>query len=104
MAPEQASGQRVDRRADIFSSGVVLYELLTGRSPFAAESAIGTMLKIITENPPPVTSLVDGIPDALSEALEMALRKNPDDRYQHAADFRADLQLVKMSLESATSC
>lgn len=104
MAPEQATGRAVDGRADIFSSAVVLYELLTGRSPFEAESPAETILKIATEDPPAVSSVVTGIPHALSAALEMALQKNPSDRYQQAADFRADLQLVKMSLDVATAC
>jgi serine/threonine protein kinase len=104
LAPEQAQGKPVDRRADIFSSGVVLYELLTGRSPFEAESPIQTVLKITSETPLPVSSMVKDIPDALSAALETALQKNPSDRYQYAADFRADLQLVKMSLETPIAC
>jgi len=100
MAPEQALGKRVDGRADIFSCGVVLYELLSGRSPFQAESITATILKITAEHPVLVASVVSGIPEGLSLVLETALQKNPADRYQHAADLRADLQLIRMSLQS----
>jgi hypothetical protein len=98
MAPEQVSGKPVDGRADVFSCGVVLYELLAGRTPFEAESPTATILKIVHEDPTPIASLVAGISTALSTSLDQALEKDPVKRYQRAGDFGADLQLVRMSL------
>jgi serine/threonine-protein kinase len=101
MAPEQVSGKSVDGRADIFSAGVVLYELLAGRTPFQGESPTATILKIVHENPVPIASVAIGIPPSLGAAVEEALQKDPAKRYQSAGDFGADLQLVRMSLHSA---
>ncbi len=104
MSPEQIAGTQVDARTDIFSAGVVLYELLTGRRPFEADSPTGVMLKIVNDPPSP---LVDGeLPPALKTAIARALEKSPAARYARAADFGRDLKAVKANLpgppESAT--
>ncbi len=101
MAPEQVSGKPVDGRADIFSAGVVLYELLAHRKPFDAESPTAALMKIIQEDPDPIEQIVPRLPATLIDALNRALKKNPDERYQTAADFGADVRLVRMALQSS---
>jgi eukaryotic-like serine/threonine-protein kinase len=99
MAPEQVAGKRVDGRADVFAAGVILYELVSGRKPFAADSPTATILKIMDEAPPPLETLVPDLPRPLVGAISRALEKDPDKRYAHAADFGADLRLVRLSLQ-----
>ncbi len=87
MSPEQASARPVDQRTDIFSLGVMLYEMLAGRKPFSGKSQIDTMHAIINDPPPPLT----GYPSELQDILDRALAKDPKDRYHHAADLALDL-------------
>ncbi len=87
MSPEQASARPVDQRTDIFSLGVMLYEMLAGRKPFSGKSQIDTMHAIINDSPPPLT----GYPSELQDILDRALAKDPKDRYHHAADLALDL-------------
>ena len=101
IAPEQLSGARVDGRADIFSAGVVLFELLSGRRPFHADSITGVMMKVLHESAPDVRALVPDVPADVARAVETALQKNPDDRYAEAADFAADLRLARAVSEVA---
>jgi tRNA A-37 threonylcarbamoyl transferase component Bud32 len=86
MSPEQAQGSRVDHRTDIYSLGVVLYELLAGRVPFEGDSTLAVIYKHINEPPPPI----DNIPEQLQAVIAKALEKNPDDRYQNARDLAED--------------
>jgi len=78
MSPEQASGKRVDHRTDIYSMGIVLYEMLAGRVPFEADSSMTVLYMHINEPPP----LIEGIHPAVRGVVERALAKNPDDRFQ----------------------
>ena len=87
MSPEQASGREVDHRTDIFSLGVVVYEMLAGQRPFRGTSQVETMHAIIN-TPPPVLSQ----PPELRDILDKALAKDPKERYQHAGDFGLDLR------------
>jgi serine/threonine-protein kinase len=90
MAPEQVNGARVDGRADLFSVGCMLYELLIGRLPFEGESLMATLWKIVHEDP-----TYDGLPAGMSGAepvLRRALAKSPEARYQEAADFAAGVR------------
>lgn len=87
MSPEQASGRGLDQRTDIFSLGVVLYELLAGQRPFRGRSSVETLHAIINDPPPPLAQ-----PPELQDLLDKALAKDPNDRYQHAGDFALDLR------------
>ena len=102
MSPEQVLDGALDGRTDIFAAGVVLFELLTNRRPFEAGSATATLLKVVREEPPALEPLLPGLPHAVVDSVNRALRKDPEERYQSAADFAADLQLIRMSLDGDT--
>ena len=89
MSPEQAAGQPLDARSDVFSFGIVLYERLAGKRPFEAKNDL-ELLKAIAHAPPP--PLADSVPELLQIALDKALEKEPADRYQTMQDFVADLR------------
>jgi eukaryotic-like serine/threonine-protein kinase len=91
MSPEQALGRKLDARSDIFTFGVVLYELLAGRHPFAGESDIVMLQAVIHAQPPP---LPDEIPEALKSVVEKTLEKEPADRYQTMRDLVVDLRRI----------
>jgi tetratricopeptide (TPR) repeat protein/predicted Ser/Thr protein kinase len=101
MAPEQALGRPVDHRADLFSLGVVLYELLTGRMPFDGSSPTEIIDHILHEIPPPPSRHVSGVPASLDAVLSRAIEKDPDFRYQNARDMKRDLQAVARELDGA---
>ncbi|MGC4083186.1 MAG: protein kinase [Vicinamibacterales bacterium] len=99
MSPEQVGGSdSVDGRADIFSTGVMLYELLTGHKPFEAEAPTAVILKILKDDPTPIESFTPGLPPSLVAAVMKALAKNPDDRFPKADAFSRELQLIRRSL------
>ena len=91
MSPEQTRGERVDTRSDIFSFGVVLYEMLTGVQPFQKDSAVETSNAILKETPAPVTNYLDGTPIVLPLTVRKMLAKDPDRRFQLIHDVRTDL-------------
>jgi Tol biopolymer transport system component/predicted Ser/Thr protein kinase len=91
MSPEQALGRKLDARSDIFTFGVVLYELLAGRHPFAGESDVVMLQAVIHAQPPP---LPDEIPEALRTIVDKALEKEPSDRYQSMRELVVDLRRV----------
>jgi len=96
MSPEQARGQELDGRSDLFSVGCLLYEMLTGRKAFRGESITALLFKIITEEPPPLRESDPGIPDEFERIILKALSKAPDSRYRNGAELAADLMaLVK---------
>ena len=100
MSPEQAQGKDVDRRSDIWSAGAVLYEMLTGRLPFAGEYEQAAIYSILNDEPPPPTSVRTGVPMELERIALKALSKDPDERYQHADGMISDLRaLRRKSLE-----
>ncbi len=91
MSPEQVDGQNVDGRSDLFSLGVVFYELLTGEKPFYADDLNSLRLQITTTKPQPVQEISPQIPDDCVTVLEKALTKNRDERYQHGREMVNDL-------------
>jgi hypothetical protein len=102
MSPEQVSGNSsVDGRSDIFSTGVLLYELLAGRTPFDSEVPTATIVKILHEPPPPLNELVPGLPAQLVAAVNRSLAKKPEDRYATADEFGTALQAVRKALMAA---
>lgn len=94
-APEQARGDRVDSRADIFSTGVLLYEMLTGTWPFRGQTAVDVRHSVLHSEPTPLNEArPDPVPPRLQQILDRALKKDPRDRYQQMAQFRDDLRAV----------
>jgi len=104
MSPEQVGGSdSVDGRADVFSTGVLLYELLTGHKPFEADAPTAVILKILKDDPTPIDTYVPGLPPQLIAALTKALAKKPEDRWPSADALGRELQLIRKSLPAATS-
>jgi Tol biopolymer transport system component len=101
MAPEQIEGKDSDARSDIFSFGVVLYEMLTGHLPFRGEHEAAVMYSIVNEEPRSMAGLRPGLPAELERIVRMALAKKPSDRYRTARDLLADLNGLKRRMESA---
>ena len=102
MAPEQAAGEKVDRRADIWSLGVVLYEMIAGRQPFRGERAQAVVYAIFNEQAEPLTAVRTGVPKELERIVDKALAKDRDERYQHVEEMLVDLRALKRSRESAS--
>ena len=96
MSPEQVAGKRADPRSDLFSLGVVLYELLTGTSPFVADNIHGVMYQTLNFNPPAPKSLNPELPEVINYIIAKALAKNIDDRYLRAEDFANDLRQARI--------
>lgn len=92
LSPEQARGEVVDARSDLYSTGCLLYELLTGRPPFTGDSPVSVAYQHVSETPIPPSQVDPGVPAALDPLVMKALAKDPDDRYQTAADFRSDAE------------
>jgi serine/threonine protein kinase/Flp pilus assembly protein TadD len=103
MSPEQAQGEEVDSRSDIFSFGVVLYELLTGRLPFEGEHQAAIVYSIVNEEPQPVGRFNNKVSPDLERIVSKALAKEKEERYQHIDDVLADLRREKKSLEYVKS-
>jgi serine/threonine-protein kinase len=102
MSPEQINGLEIDGRADVFSAGVVLFELLTGKKPFAGESPTAVLARIMDDEPVRVQDLPPELPKPLVAAVLKALQKDREKRYRHAADFGADLRLVRSAVVAST--
>jgi serine/threonine-protein kinase len=95
MSPEQVVGQTVDGRSDIFSLGVVLYEMLTGKTPFVGDNISAIMYQILNEEPIPPKAFNQNIPDSINYIILRALAKHPDARYQTAKEMGRDLRKYK---------
>jgi Tol biopolymer transport system component len=100
MSPEQACSRKLDPRSDVFSLGIVLYEMATGRAPFRGDSSAQVFAALLHEHPPPITHFNPGAPLGLQEIIHKALEKDRDLRAQTAAELRGDLKRLKRDLEA----
>jgi len=94
MSPEQALGEKLDARSDLFAVGICLYELIAGVKPFRGANEIMTLRAILEQDPPPITSFVPDCPRGIERVLYRSLAKNRDERYQDAREFQIDLTNV----------
>ena len=100
MAPEQVAGKRAEPRSDVFSLGVILYEMLTGKPPFTGDDVTSIMFQILNLVPPPPSTVNPAIPAVLDFIVAKALAKALDDRYQSIGEFRDDLREARRQLET----
>ena len=100
MSPEQAEGKAVDPRSDVFSLGVMLYEMATGERPFKGDTQVSLLSSIIKDTPRSVTDLKRELPRDIGRIVGRCLAKDPEDRYQTAKDLRNDLRSLKTDLDS----
>ncbi|UCH49714.1 MAG: serine/threonine protein kinase [Betaproteobacteria bacterium] len=103
MSPEQVAGKRADPRSDLFSLGVVIYEMLTGTSPFVADNIHGVMYQTLNFNPPTPKSLNPDLPEVVNYIIAKVLAKSIDDRYQSAEDLANDLRQARSDYLSGTA-
>jgi Tol biopolymer transport system component len=101
MSPEQARGLAVDARSDIFSFGVVLYEMMAGRRPFEGKTTSDVIAAVLTKEPEPLARYAEETPAELQSNVTKALAKNPDARYQNVKDLWLELKNLKQSVETA---
>ena len=100
MSPEQARGEELDTRTDLFSFGAVLYEMGTGRQAFQGSSTAAILAAILTQSPTPASRLNPALPAKLEEIIGKALEKDRDQRYQHASEIRTDLERLEQGSDS----
>lgn len=103
MSPEQLEGRKVDARTDLFAVGAVLYEMVTGRRPFAGESRASVIAAILTSDPPPMSALQPVTPRTLERVVSRCLARNPDDRWQTARDLGWELKWIAEEGAHATN-
>jgi serine/threonine-protein kinase len=101
LSPEQARGEQVDTRSDLYSTGCLLFELMTGRPPFVADSPVAVAYQHVREQPPAPSQLAHGIPEAVDRIVLHSLAKEREARYQSAAEFRADVEAARAGRQVA---
>ncbi len=101
MSPEQARGERPDKRSDIYALGVMLYELVAGQPPFEADTTVAVLMKHINEPVPDIRQIQSDVPDELVEIIKTALAKDQKERYQNAAHMSTALKLLKRLSQTA---
>jgi eukaryotic-like serine/threonine-protein kinase len=97
MSPEQAEGRTVDERSDIFSLGVLFYEMAVGERPFKGDTSLSVLSAILRDTPRPLLEVKPSLPRELARVVRRCLAKDPDDRYQSAADLRSDLDDLRQA-------
>jgi serine/threonine protein kinase len=100
MSPEQAEGKPADARSDLFSLGIVLYELATGERPFKGDTSTSVLSAILRDTPKSVTDLRADLPRELGRIVRRCLQKDVEDRYQSAKDIRSDLRTLRAEVDS----
>jgi len=100
MSPEQIMNSNVDNRSDIFSLGIIVYELLTGHLPFEGQYEAAVSYSILHEEPEPLARYKTGVPDELQRLVDKALHKDPETRYQHIDELLVDLKSLRKQLEA----
>ena len=100
MSPEQAEGKNIDARSDIFSFGVLMYEMVTGRRAFRGDSRLSTLAAVLNKDPVPASELVEELPRDLERIINRCLRKNPAQRLQHMDDVKTLLEEMKEESDS----
>ncbi len=100
MSPEQAQGKKVDTRSDIFSFGVVLYEMVTGSRAFSGDNALSTLSAILRDEARPIAEIAPDVPPQIEQLIKRCLRKNPDDRWQSMQDVRSALAALRHESDS----
>ena len=103
MSPEQARGSEIDGRSDLFSLGIVLYEMSTGRLPFASKNTVALFEELLTRVPPPPSTVKPGLPHEFDHIVAKALEKDRDVRYQTAADLGSDLKRLRRASDSVVA-
>jgi serine/threonine-protein kinase len=101
ISPEQAQGESADLTTDIYSMGIVLYEMLTGRPPFSGDSPVVVSYMHIHDLPKPITQLNPDVPTAIADTVAKALLKDPEERYQTAEEFRSAIDLARSAQRAA---
>lgn len=103
MSPEQVKGETADARSDIFSLGVVLYEMVTGQQPFRRDSEAATLHAIVNDSPKPIARKRSDVPDVVQQIVDRALEKNRETRYRNVDDYLVDLRFLKNQIDSGLS-
>ena len=98
ISPEQAKGQTADGRSDLYSLGIVLYEMLAGQAPYDGDNPVGIAMKHVQEAVPQISSVNPNVPDSLVAIIDKSLAKEPDERYQSASELRQDLDAAMKGL------
>jgi eukaryotic-like serine/threonine-protein kinase len=100
MSPEQARGQRADARSDLFSLGLILYEMISGKHPFWRATPMDTISAILRDSASPLVEIVSRLPAGVSETVQKALEKKPEDRFQSAAEFDTALRSYRLQIST----
>jgi serine/threonine-protein kinase len=103
MSPEQAEGKTIDHRSDIFSLGILLYEMATGMRPFKGDTNMSTLTSILRDSPPLISEIRHNVPRHLGRVIHRCLEKDPERRYQTAKDVRNELEGLKTEIDSGVS-
>lgn len=103
MSPEQVRREEVDHRSDLFSLGVVLYEMVTGQRPFEGEPEAGALTSVLNDDPRPIAERRPGVPRGLETIVSTSLEKNREDRYQSANELLGDLERLRSQLETGAA-